>query len=126
MDDFEATAEPTVDFGVITGTGTAAETVDGFTVNGERGPWSVALRSAHIGSDGAIALIVRSINDNEGDTLAARPPTCAALICTQADSIYTGWDAAPAGSLETIGFEFVEERNGVPLAVRAACSFATT
>ena len=80
--DFAATATLEVNFGDAAEPGAVEGTVDGFMVAGEPRPWSVALGSARIGSDGAIAagggdaaLTVWSINDVEGATPATQPPT---------------------------------------------------
>ena len=53
--DFTATATLEADFGDGTATGTVTGTVDGFMADGVSMPWSVELRAAAIGADGAIA-----------------------------------------------------------------------
>ena len=66
--DFTASATLRVDFGDDTDPGTVAGTVDHFMVNEVAMPWSVELRSASIGADGAIAAgaTVWSIEGREG------------------------------------------------------------
>ena len=73
--DFAATVTLEVDFGDDTGLGTVDGNVEDFTVNGVRNDWSVALGSARIDANGAIAadgnataLTVWSISGNAGTT----------------------------------------------------------
>ena len=79
--DFAATVTLNVDFGDDASLGAVAGIIDGFTVDGEAKTWSVALGSARIGTDGAIAasgddtaLTVWSIAGRDSTTPAA-PPT---------------------------------------------------
>lgn len=79
--DFAATVTLEVDFGDAADLGTVVGDVEGFTVNGERNTWSVALGTARVGADGSIAaagghtaLTVWSISGNEGMT-PGTPPT---------------------------------------------------
>ena len=56
--------------------------------------------------------------DREIFSFGGAVATCAALSCALAGNIYVSLGAARARSMNTTGFEFVEEREGVPLAVR--------
>ena len=78
--DFAATVTLEVDFGDVAGLGTVGGNVENFTVNGVRNDWSVALGSAQINPDGAIAaggnataLTVWSISGNAGTTPGTPP-----------------------------------------------------
>lgn len=79
--DFAASVTLEVDFGDAADIGTVAGNVGDFTVNGATNTWSVALGSARIGLDGAIAaggnhtaLAVWSIGGSAG-TAPGTPPT---------------------------------------------------
>ena len=79
--DFAATVTLEVDFGDDATLGTVDGNIENFTVNGARNTWSVALGSARIDANGAIAadgsdtaLTVWSIDGNEGTT-PGTPPT---------------------------------------------------
>ena len=56
--------------------------------------------------------------DREIFSFGGAVATCGALSCALAGNIYVSLGAARARSMNTTGFEFVEEREGVPLAVR--------
>ena len=108
--DFAATVTLDVDFGDAAGLGTVAGSVDGFTVDGERNSWSVALGSARIGASGAItaggadtARTVWSIAGRDS-TAPAAPPTWSGQLHD------AGEHSVPA--VATGGFEAVYDEAG--------------
>ncbi len=76
-----ATARLTAQFGDTADLGTVSGAIEGFTVDGDRMPWTVALGSAGIGADGAIAAsgadaarTVWSIGGDPGAAPGGTPP----------------------------------------------------
>ena len=108
--DFAATVTLEVDFGDATDLGTVAGNVEDFRVNGETKAWSVALGSARIGADGAIAAsgndtarTVWSIRGNAGTTPVTTPTWSGRLHNVGAHSVPAVATGAFEASYDEVG-----------------------
>ena len=107
--DFTATATLAVDFGDAAAAGTVAGTVRGFTVNGVSRPsWSVALGTAGIAADGAIAAglagTAATVWSIDGTVLAA--PTSAPPSTWRGQLHDVGEDQVPATATGTFAARY--------------------